>query len=183
VRRHVYLFLMNGIDPLGAGNLSGLVDHIHNLGFTQTYYGQLYHRGWMEREMKRIAKEDHDARLVLIGYGCGASTLCNLGQRLAASGMCVDMLIALGAEDEKLDGPFPICRLGEPSFPETMARVARELGHCASRVTVVEPEPPPALELGPKPRPVPPSLPQSFGPDWDSMKPRSELITVNPKPL
>lgn len=177
VRRHVHIFLMNGVDPLGAGNLAGLCDHIHKLGFGHTYYGQLYHAGWCEREMLRLQKEDPEGRIVLIGYGQGARVLRSLGQRLAAQGAVIDVLLALEppAEDLGMELPFAVEVLGAPSCPETVARVAGALGQCASRVTVVEPPLPPRPEVGPVPRTVPPMSPQSFGPDWDSLQPTREL--------
>jgi hypothetical protein len=177
VRRHVHVFLMNGVDPLGAGNLSGLRDHVQRLGFTQTYYGQFYHESWLEREMLRVHQDDPDGRFVLIGYGWGARTLQTLGQKLAVAGAAVDVLLALdvSAEDMTLEGPFAVQMLPAPSRPETVAHVAWALGECASRVTVVESPQPTMPEQGPTPRPVKPFAPQSFGPDWDSLKPATQL--------
>jgi hypothetical protein len=176
VRRHVYVFLMNGIDPLGAGNLSALRDQVQALGFTQTYYGQAYHAGWCEREMQRIHCEDPDGRFVLIGYGCGARTLNALGQQMAAGGLAVDAMLALGVapEDVMVGGPVPVYVLGSAGQLDTADQVAWELGQCASRVAVVE-VPPSLPEPGPTPRQVVPLQPQSFGPDWDSLKPVAQL--------
>jgi thioesterase domain-containing protein len=169
------VFLLNGVDPLCAGNLTGLRDHVQALGFTQTYYGQLYHAGWCERQMERIHQEDPEGRFVLIGYGAGARTLYNLGQKMAAAGLPIDVLLALdGPQLEALEGSFPVWALGSPCEEHTVFPVAEALAECASRVTVVETVPS-LPEPGPTPRPVVPLKPQSFGPDWDSLKPVARL--------
>src|SRR5262249_39407997 len=71
-RRHVYVFLANGVDPLGLGDLAGVRDHVRALGFPKIYYGQFCHGGWFEREIRRLHKECPEARFMLIGYGHGA---------------------------------------------------------------------------------------------------------------
>jgi hypothetical protein len=176
VRRHVHIFLMNGLDPLDAANLSGVRHQVEALGFTQIYSGQLYHSGWFERHLLRIKDEDPDGRVVLIGHGSGVNALRNLAQKAAAAGVTIDVLIALdvAAEDAASAGTFPVYVLGALGREEMIAQVAHALGQCASRVTVVE-TPLPGPELGPTPRPTVPLAPQSFGPDWDSLKPTTQL--------
>jgi hypothetical protein len=176
VRRHVHIFLMSGVDPLGAANLSGVRHQVEALGFTQIYSGQQYHSGWFERHLLGLKDEDPDGRVVLIGYGSGVRTLRNLGQKAAAAGVTVDVLLTLDSEGEEATSgvPFPVYALAAPSRPETIAQVAQALGQCASRVKVVE-VPLPPLELGPTPRPTVPLAPQSFGPHWDSLKPTAQL--------
>jgi hypothetical protein len=180
VRRHVHVFLMNGIDPLWAGNLSAVRDYLQKLGYTQTYYGQIYHRGWFESEMARIRKDDPSARLVLIGYGGGAKTLHGLGEIAAAQGSAVDVLLVLdgaseGLVPEGVAGIFPVRSLGAAHQPETLAQLKWELGESASHVSLPPEVPPPLVEPGPTPRPLPPQKAHSYGPDWDSLRPVSRL--------
>jgi hypothetical protein len=177
VKKHVYVFMMNGVDPLGMANLNGLREHVLKLGFNQAYNGQLYHIGWYEREIQRIHKEDPDGRIVLIGYGHAAKVLAGMANRLVASGVHIEVLLALDAGSDAMEheGAFPVRNLGAPCLPETIAQVAWTLGQCASNVTVIEPPLPEGPEKGPVPRPVVPLAPQSFGPDWDSLKPLAQL--------
>src|SRR5262245_54242861 len=44
-RDHVYVFCVNGLDPLDYSNQSGLRDYIHELGFNRLYNGEMYHTG------------------------------------------------------------------------------------------------------------------------------------------
>src|SRR5437764_243197 len=48
---YVYVFVVNGLDPLNYGNLTGLRDHIRALGFEHVFFGQLYHAGWIKKEI------------------------------------------------------------------------------------------------------------------------------------
>ena len=177
VRHHVHVFMMNGVDPFGVGNLSGVRDHVLALGFTQIYYGQLYHRGWFEEQIERIQKEDPEGRIVLIGYGAGAKSLGTLAQKMTAAGATIDVLLALDASPDELPGGenYPVQELGAPTCPETMPQVAAALAHCASRVTIVAPPVPELPETAPMPRPLVPLAPQSFGSDWDKLKLATQL--------
>src|SRR5689334_18241703 len=57
-RRHVYVFLMSGADPLHTGDLSDLRKHVIALGFTQAYHGQFCHGSWIAENMARIRHDD-----------------------------------------------------------------------------------------------------------------------------
>jgi hypothetical protein len=175
-RCHVHVFLMNGYDPIGPGDLSDLRDHINKLGFRQTYYGQLYHTGWFEREMLRLKCEDPEGHIVLIGYGRGARCLGALGQRLAGQGVPIDLLLAVNAapEDVASGGAFPVYAMNASDWLPVQLQVAEELAGCAARVHVEEIDPP-VPETGPTPRPAVPLKPQKLGSDWDSLKPVSHL--------
>src|SRR6266571_8540722 len=59
---HVYIFLINGLDPLEYANLRGVRGHLYALGFSQTYYAQLYHGHSIKKEVCRLHEEDPDAR-------------------------------------------------------------------------------------------------------------------------
>src|SRR5438105_2017738 len=77
-RDHVYVFLIPGLDPLNFANLSGVRDYIQGLGFHKTYYGQLYHTAYFNKEMHRIREVDPDAHFVLIGFSFGANMVRDL---------------------------------------------------------------------------------------------------------
>jgi hypothetical protein len=94
-RNHVYVFLMNGLDPINYGNLTGLRDYVQELGFGKTYYGQLFHAGWFEKEIRRIHQDDEDARVVLIGFSLGVQQMHSVAKDLNEEGIPIDLLIFL----------------------------------------------------------------------------------------
>ena len=169
-RRRVCIFLANGVDPLCLGNLSGVRQYLHTLGFTKTYYGQPYHGHWFKKELCRARKEDPDARFVLIGYGLGAETLRALAQSVCKEGVCIDLFVSLQGKPEGcLSGgvveaaevgacPLPEEQmLGAPTDPRTLQVLAQELTEVATRVPLVLPSPVPPLEF--KSGPTPPAYP------------------------
>jgi hypothetical protein len=95
-RDHVYIFLLNGLDPGNYCNLGGLREYLHSLGFNKTYYGQLYHGPWFEKEILRLHNEDPDARFVLVGFSYGANVARSITQDLKPQGVQIDLLVYLG---------------------------------------------------------------------------------------
>ena len=75
-RGHVFVFLLNGADPINKDNLSGVRDYLIGLGFEKVYYGQVYHACWFKKEIRRLHEEDPDAAL-------GSAGLQLRGQRRA----------------------------------------------------------------------------------------------------
>jgi hypothetical protein len=94
-RDHVHVFLMNGMDPINYGNLTGLRDYVQELGFSKTYYGQLYHAGWFKKEIRRIHQDDPDARVVLIGFSLGVQELHSVAKDLSAEDIPIELLVFL----------------------------------------------------------------------------------------
>jgi hypothetical protein len=174
-RRHVYVFLMNGTDPLTLGQLSGLRDYVQHMGYTQTYCGQFYHRSWFEQEMCRLAGEDHDSRFVLIGTASAAKALCEMAETAAARGTSIDALLIVNAPpDMELGTSRPVQALPGPSSPETKALLACELDASAAHVSVQVQAPRP-FEPGPTPRTLPPDGVHGSGPEWDILQPATQL--------
>jgi hypothetical protein len=104
----VYIFLVHGLDPLDFANLSGVRDHIVDLGFHKTYYGQFYHAGFFAKEIRRIHQEDPDARFVVIGFSLGASQARNICQRVKEDGIPIALLVYLDGntlENTRADRP------------------------------------------------------------------------------
>jgi hypothetical protein len=107
-RNHVYVFLIHGLDPLDAANISGLCDYLHALGYLKVYYGQLYHLWYFQRELARVHKEDPDARFVLIGFSFGANMVREVAQEARAEQCVIDLMVYLGGntlEDVPYDRP------------------------------------------------------------------------------
>jgi hypothetical protein len=92
-RSHVYIFLVNGVDPINCANLTGMRDYLQSLGFIKTYYGQLYHTHYYTKEIRRLHCEDPDARFVLIGFSCGATTVRIIAQSVKHDGISIDLLV------------------------------------------------------------------------------------------
>lgn len=95
-RDHVHIFLIHGTDPLDIANLTGLNAHLRDLGFRKTYLGQLYHRGEITREVRRLHQEDQEARFVLIGFSLGANMVRDVANAVQADGVHIDLLVYLG---------------------------------------------------------------------------------------
>ncbi len=95
-KQHVYLFFLNGIDPLEFGNLSELRDFCRDLGFARSWYGQFYHRWYFQRVIEEIRERDPEARLVIIGFSAGALAARDLAQALNRQSIPVELLVYLG---------------------------------------------------------------------------------------
>jgi hypothetical protein len=89
------------MDPCDAANLSGVRDYLHSLGFSQVYYGQLYHVWYFNNEIKRIHEEDPEARFVLIGFSFGANMVRDLAQWARERDTMIDLLVYLGGNTLK----------------------------------------------------------------------------------
>ncbi len=100
-RDHVYIFIIHGLDPLDYANLAGVRDYFHELGFKQTYFGQLYHTSSFNKEIRRIHREDPEARFVLIGFSFGANMVRSLTQDVKDEGIHIDLLVYLGGNTLK----------------------------------------------------------------------------------
>jgi hypothetical protein len=91
----VYVFIINGADPLGWGGASGLGRHLKEYGFSHTYYGELYHVHRFQGMIRKIHQDDPSARFALVGFSLGANKICELAQATAADGVRIDLLVFL----------------------------------------------------------------------------------------
>jgi hypothetical protein len=95
-RNHVHIFLIHGMDPLDLANLNGLTEYIRQLGYIKTHYGQLYHLWEFKKELRRVHKEDPQARFVLIGFSFGANMVRELANAVKDDDIVIDLLVYLG---------------------------------------------------------------------------------------
>jgi hypothetical protein len=117
-RDHVYVFLLNGIDPVNCGNLAGVRDYLHCLGFNQIYFGEICHVGWFKKEIQRIHHDDCDAHFMLVGFNIGANAMSALAEHVQSDGVLIDVLVLLSADKG----------IGVPtSKPDNVARVVNIL--------------------------------------------------------
>lgn len=110
----VFVFLLNGNDPLECGNLPGLRDYVQSLGFIKTYYGHMHHTQTFADEIRKCRANDVEARFVLVGFDGGASRVRKIAQSLQCEGVAIDLMVYLD----------PVC-VGNESLhpPENVLRV------------------------------------------------------------
>ena len=196
-RDHVYVFFLNGFDPINYGNLTGIREYVDTLGFHKTYYGQLYHVSYFADEIRKIHQEEPDAHFVLVGFGRGAREIRSLAERASSQGVTVDLLVYLdgklpseiGLENGPVVGRFranstapssesDLWLFGNPTNPKTLELLGQQLVQIASSIPIVEsaqPEqlPPPMDE--PTPKPVKRQIPSQNG-EWDFLKPERNRV-------
>jgi hypothetical protein len=110
-RDHVFVFLVNGADPVDCADLAGLRDCIQALGFIKTYYGKLCNVSYFSKEICRLHHEDPEARFVLIGYGIGADGTSRLVQRAHIDDVPIDVVITLSGHCLKSCSPAEIANV------------------------------------------------------------------------
>jgi hypothetical protein len=98
-RDHVYVFFINGLDPVCLGNLTGLRNHVQSLGYQRTYYGQCFHGHWFAKEIRRLRAEDPDAHIVIVGFSLGTNIGRGLCQTLHGQGIFIDSLVCLSSNN------------------------------------------------------------------------------------
>ncbi len=89
----VYVFFLQGIDPLDLSNLKGLHDYVRSLGYIKTYFGLPFHAFYFEKEILAIRKREPNARIVLVGFSYGAGLIRDLACGLGKHGIDVDLLV------------------------------------------------------------------------------------------
>lgn len=95
-RSHVHVFLLQGLDPLDWANLYGLTEYIQQLGYNKTHYGQFFHMWEFRKEMRRIHKEEPQARFVVIGFSLGSFMAQELVNAVKKDGILIDLLVYVG---------------------------------------------------------------------------------------
>jgi hypothetical protein len=107
-RDHVYVFFIHGLDPFDCANLTGVRDYLHSMGFRKTYFGQLYHTPYFEKEICRLRQEEPEAEFVLVGFSLGANMVRSMAQHVKDQGIDIALLVYLGGntlEDIPYDRP------------------------------------------------------------------------------
>jgi hypothetical protein len=94
-KERVYIFGVNGLNPLCLGNFNGMLDYFRKQGFENNYFGQLYTSHWFADKIREIRRTDPDARIALIGFSLGASYVQAVANSLAKDGTKVDLVVYL----------------------------------------------------------------------------------------
>lgn len=194
LRSQVHLFILNGIDPLEDGPMLKLRDELARCGYAKVYYAQRADVAWYHREMHRVVHDQPAARLVLVGYGAGATRARELACTVRGDGLPLDSLALLDptADDEISvldDGVVPtvvvrshhwpagrgvpagevvelagVGHLSLPNHPQTVAVLSRLMAESATRVELGPPDALPHLPLREHPQPTPRPVMQVIAP-------------------
>ena len=95
VRQRIYLFMMNGYDHLELARMLRLRDQVCEHGFPKVYYAQREDVDWYYREVRRVAHDDPDARILFLAYGAAADRIRTLASDAVRDGLPVDAVIFL----------------------------------------------------------------------------------------
>ena len=92
-KNRVYVFLLDGVDPLDIANMAGLQEYLHSLGYIKTYYGLPFHAFYYAKEIAAIHKREPNARFALMGFSYGAGLVRDLARDLGKQGIEIDLLV------------------------------------------------------------------------------------------
>ena len=114
VKDHVYVFAVNGLNPLCLGNFNGFCTYLKQHGYCHTYFGQMYTCfGWSDR-IRSVRRCDPEAKIVLIGFSLGANCVQAIANDLAKDCTRVDLLIYLVGDticNTPKSHPANVCRV------------------------------------------------------------------------
>ncbi|MDB5312160.1 MAG: hypothetical protein JWO38_6362 [Gemmataceae bacterium] len=95
---HVYVYLVNGADPLRIAGLGQLADQLRQGGYPHTRVVSWFEARAFEREIRGIHQTDPAARFVLIGYSAGTYAVKGTAERLLRNGVPVAMVGYVGGD-------------------------------------------------------------------------------------
>lgn len=134
-RQKVYAVLVNGVTPTCGTGVEGLRDKLAEQGFAKVYSGQLCHALWLAGEMRRVHKDDPEARFVVVGYDLGGPVAARIARDAADDGLAVDALVLLDPTGGR-DGAGPRVRTivvcsgaGGAPAPQAETLAVPEAGH------------------------------------------------------
>jgi hypothetical protein len=91
----VHIFFLHGLDPLDASNFTGLHDWVSQLGYRKTHFGQVFHCYHFLKQIRKLHKEDPDAKIALIGFSYGAGMIRDLACSLREDGIEIELIVYL----------------------------------------------------------------------------------------
>lgn len=95
---HTYVYLLDGVNPLGAAGMQRLAERLRGAGFPDTRVGAWYRAGEMEHEIRALHAADPTARFALIGYSAGAYSARATANRLIHDGVPLAVVGYIGAD-------------------------------------------------------------------------------------
>ena len=107
-RSRVHVFFLQGVDPLDASNLEGVRSQVRDLGFIKTWFGQSYHAFHFAEQIRKLHRDDPEARFVLVGFSLGAQFAHKLARELENDPITIDLLVSVeGVTEGTAPGPRP----------------------------------------------------------------------------
>jgi hypothetical protein len=121
-RDQVYIFGVNGLNPLCLGNFNGLCSYLKEIGYKNTFFAQMYTVRPFYEDIRELKKKRCCSKVVVIGYSFGADIVRNMVNQFKDEGIEIDMLIYLGGDTIKND---------PRSFPPNIKRLVNIRGNGA----------------------------------------------------
>ncbi|HEY1379117.1 MAG TPA: hypothetical protein VGF55_20110 [Gemmataceae bacterium] len=113
-KEHIYIFAVNGVNPLCLGNFNGFCNYLKDQGYCHTYFAQLYTcPGWSDR-IREVRRCDPQAKIVLIGFSMGANWVKAIANDLAQDCTRVDLLVYIVGDtlqNTPASHPANVCRI------------------------------------------------------------------------
>ncbi len=97
-RDRVHVFLLNGADPVNFCDFRGLSHYVTALGYRNVTYGQMWDNARCEEAVRKLRRDDPQARVVLVGYSAGVYLVRDITRDLGRDGVQVDLLFYLGGD-------------------------------------------------------------------------------------
>jgi hypothetical protein len=97
-KERVYIFGVDGVNPLCVGNFNGLLGYLRRQGFRNTHFGQLHTSYTFAGKIRDIRGCDPDARIALIGFSAGANYAKRLANALEKDCIKIDLLVYLAGD-------------------------------------------------------------------------------------
>jgi hypothetical protein len=95
-RDHVHIIFVGGADWCDWANITGVREYLAELGFCQSHMAQCYHLVNALLDVKRVHKEDPDARFVLVGFSLGANMVSTITRCVKDDGIPIELLVYCG---------------------------------------------------------------------------------------
>jgi hypothetical protein len=94
-RRHLYIVVINGFDPIEVTNAVGMAHFLEHAGFPNVYYtSQWQSHKYLDR-ICEIKATDPQARIAVVAYSMGVCYARKLARRLKERDVTLDMLICM----------------------------------------------------------------------------------------
>ena len=94
-REHVYVMVINGLDPSNMTNAKGLAAYLESIGFPNTYFTPMRSCFCYIDQVLDIKRADPQARIALVGYSMGVCFAHKIAKDLKEDGVLVDLAIYL----------------------------------------------------------------------------------------
>jgi hypothetical protein len=94
-RNRVYFFLFGDLNP--CHGMSSLREQLIEAGYIKVYCGKVWDLSWFSDELKKIHKEDAEARFVIISQGGASGAARKLAGIAGAEQVVIDLFVYLDA--------------------------------------------------------------------------------------